>query len=73
MFSGRNTGEALMILISESQPRLNLMATLNHSSEAILSSEDISRLGVRSHTTTQSQLDFGLNAPPRGDLIHHYG
>ena len=47
--------------------------TLNHSSEVIPPPEDISCPRVRSHTTTRSQLDFGLNAPLRGDLFHHHG
>jgi len=38
-------------------------AALNHSSEVILPSEDISRPRVWSHTATQSRLDFGPNAP----------
>ena len=51
------TWEALRILILESQPRLNLRASLNLSSEAIRPFENISRPEIRSHTITQSRLD----------------
>ena len=56
---------------SEISTLLNLTVVLTHSSKVILPFEDISHPGVRSHTTTQSRLDSGPNAPPRGDFIHH--
>ena len=64
--------ETLRIPIPKSQSRLNLTVALNHSSEAILSSKDISRPTACSHTITQSRLDSRPNVPPRDDLIHNH-
>ena len=44
----------------------------HHNAEAILTSEDISRPRVWSHTAAHSWLDFGPNVPSRGDFIYHH-
>jgi len=49
--------KALRMFILKSQTYLNRTVFLTHNSEATLPSEDISRLGARSHTATWSWLD----------------
>jgi len=65
-------GEALRVQILKSQLHINPTVALNHSSEAISPSKGISRLRVRSHTTTQTRLISGPNALRHGTLIHHH-